>query len=396
MRGQKLTLWLLLPFVPIVALGARLFGHASHFQDGEGQIPPTIGREIALVGWQDVFQYQLIPYQGSLLVDSSLSAVGYGVFGDHLLAWHSVGIFYGVVITVCGFLVLKKCCGNAGALAFPVLIAGMPFVIKDGLLGVIGGHAGGVAYGLAALACAVWADATTRRRWLPLLAGLFWAFGVWYVRTTYVVFPALVLALVPTWRSGLPRLLLGGCLLPLLLWFNAQALVSEVPRFMGNDVQEFALGLATDIGRSKDEDLETIVRPVGHFAEASGWALRRVLYEQPAPVREKKARALPGTHALGVGWVIAWVVSIPAALLGWLWAWRRKNQGGTGGDGSLAGTAPLAVVLFCASYVLAYVASDSRVEVEALEMALALALLTAARSFFVPRPMARAVTLSTI
>ena len=80
----------LLACLPVVALFARLYSQPDHLQDGEGQIPATIARELSQIGFRDVFHYQVIDYQGSLVVDPILASLGYTLFGDHVLAWHGL------------------------------------------------------------------------------------------------------------------------------------------------------------------------------------------------------------------------------------------------------------------------------------------------------------------
>ena len=84
----------LLACLPVVALFARLYAQPDHLQDGEGRIPATIARELSQVGFRDVFHYQVIDYQGSLVIDPILASLGYTLFGDHVLAWHGLALVY--------------------------------------------------------------------------------------------------------------------------------------------------------------------------------------------------------------------------------------------------------------------------------------------------------------
>ena len=113
---------------------------------------PTVGRELFHRHVGDLFYYQIIVYQGSLLVDALLDMVGFAVFGDHLFAWQSVSLFYVAGIVLAGGALLYQASGRAAAVGFSLLVAGSPFLVKDGLLACIGGHGSGLFFALLATA----------------------------------------------------------------------------------------------------------------------------------------------------------------------------------------------------------------------------------------------------
>ena len=210
--------------LPLLACLGRLLSHPTYFIDGEALITPTIGRELLHGHLFDAIHYQLIVYQGSLLVDGLLTAVGFAVFSDHLFAWQWLSLAYVLGISACGAWLLRRTAGPFAALAFLLLLAGAPFLVKDGMLAAIGGHTTGLLYALLALALALPDREGRHRKWQPLASGLVLGFGTWYLRTVALAGPAILLALLPAGRQALARFALGTLLFPLLLFANVLGL----------------------------------------------------------------------------------------------------------------------------------------------------------------------------
>ena len=141
--------------LPLAACLVRLLSHPAYFIDGEALITPTIGRELRHGHLLDAIHYQLIVYQGSLLVDGLLTGLGFLLFGDHLRAWQWLSLAYVLGISVTGAWLLRKTGGTMAALSFLLLLAGTPFLVKDGMLAAIGGHTTGLLYALLAVAVAI-------------------------------------------------------------------------------------------------------------------------------------------------------------------------------------------------------------------------------------------------
>jgi hypothetical protein len=243
----------------------------------------------------------------------------------------------------------------------------MPFFLKDGLLAMIGGHSVGIVYGTVALAFAVYGQRSGRARWWPLAAGLIWAVGCWYIRTTYVVFPALVLALVPLGRGGLLRFGLGTLLLPCLLWANASILVDQVQRYEQVEVASLTLELALRLDHSEDS---TEVYPNSQLSEATGWLFRDFLFAQPE-AGDQQLHSLPGAAALGVLWVVAWLASIPLFLLAMKLDLGQDGRDPQDARASGGWTALRAALLMLPlSYIAAYLITPERIELAAVHQAL--------------------------
>ena len=357
----------LISLVPAGALLLRLMAQPEHLDDSEGQIPATIARELWLAGPWDVFHYQLIAYQGSLVMDPLLALPGHLFLGDHLLAWHGLAVVYIALLSYAASSILARCGFGAGEWIAPVLFAAMPFVLKDGLLAMIGGHGTGIVYGMIALALAVHGGRAGRARWWPLAAGIVWALGCWYVRTTYVVLPALVLALVPLGRAAWLRFGLGVAVLPGLLLLNAHFLVEQVPRYEAVD----PVGLAADLAFGAVADSGSqhgTAYPTSQLAEATGWIFREVLFAQPEAT-DHTLRELPGARRLGAVWVLAWLASLPLLGLA-LGMARRDGPGADGADTPGMWARRAATVLLPAAYVGAYLASPQRIELAAVSQVL--------------------------
>lgn len=234
----KLKVWRLAPFalVPAVvaALAFRLVAHALYLHDHESLMVPTVGRELAHGHWLQAPQLHYNFHQGGVLIDGALSAVGFRLFGDHLLAWKWYSLAYAAGITVAGIVVLRKSAGTAGAIFLALLMAAAPFLVKDAILTPAGHHSTAFFYALAALAIAMQGSERgppSFRR--ALFAGLVLGVGVWYTRTCLAAGPAVALAL---FRGGIRTSvrawagLAAGCLIfPAMVAVEANAALHQIP-----------------------------------------------------------------------------------------------------------------------------------------------------------------------
>lgn len=352
--------WCLLVLLPVAAGLARLAGHPGAFFDGEASIPATIGRELHLCGADLVFHYQLIPYQGSLVLDSLLSSVGYGLFGDHLLAWHAVPLLWLLMASVAGTWVLFRATGVAGAVAWPLLLATAPFLVKDGLVSGIGGHASAPAWGLAALAVALAIDPERRATWgLAVLAGAVLALGTWHTRSAALAGPALVLVCLRGGWRALLGLALGLLLFPLLFWLNLHALLEGGTFWTGTDPGDLARR-ALIPGAQLGEGRPLLTK----LGEALGWSPSPLFFWQPADW-QGAAPTRPGAVLSGRLVAVAWLMAVPV-IVGVLARHRRRARSD---DAPRLPLLPLAALLaLVLAWPAAYAARDFTVEQSVLSL----------------------------
>lgn len=357
--------WALLVALPVVAALLRLAGHPGAFQDGEASIPATIGRELHLCGPHLVFHYQVIAYQGSLVLDSLLSAAGYAAFGDHLLAWHWVPLLWLLLASAAGTAVLHLAAGPAGAAAWPMLLAAAPFVVKDGVVSGIGGHAAGPGWGLLALALALRAGPGGRRAWLwGLLSGLALSLGAWHIRSAALAAPALVLACSRGGRPALLGMVAGLLGFPALVSANVAAL--EAGTFRAG-AHPWGLTLQILDPGPQAGPQRPLVEKLG---QATGWLLAPTLFMQPADWRG----AAPGRPLAGAaGWVfvVSWLLALPALALAGLA--RRGDVVAPAERVPATGGRPLAAVLALAmawpiAYVVLHLAAEESIRVLARDI----------------------------
>ncbi|MBJ95592.1 MAG: hypothetical protein CMP23_14105 [Rickettsiales bacterium] len=349
--------WLFLLAAPLLALLARLFAHPAYFIDGEALITPTIGRELRHGHLLDLFHYQLIVYQGSLLLDGLLTSLGFLLFGDHLLAWQWLSLAYTVGIAAAGAVVLQRSSGSFAAFSFPLLLACAPFLVKDGLLAAIGGHTTGLFYVLVALAVALPAGPTNGRSCRPLLAGLLLGLGTWYLRSAAVAIPALLLALNPRGRDAQRRFLIGFLLFPALVLLNIAALwITDSPDAAGG-----VLALAAKVTwqlRELGAAERDLLAKVG---EAIGLPYLSLLFAQPPSAVNSIVPERPFAYASGVLWVSGFLVASIWGLFGLLrWSYSLLNNRLKRGQQRSSGAS--AVALLALSWALTYVLSPLRAE----------------------------------
>ncbi len=351
------VLWGIALLLPALACLGRLISHPGYFIDGEALITPTIGREFRHGHLFEAIHYQLIVYQGSLLWDGLLTALGFAVFGDHLLAWQWVSLAYVVGISVAGAMVLRRSSGPAAALSFVLLLASAPFLLKDGMLAAIGGHTTGLFYALLAVALALPGPGGKHRSWQPLAAGLALSFGAWYLRTVVLAGPAVLLALWPAGRPALLRFALGLLLFPALLVANVLALlIAGSPDAAGGifSLVRKVLWELREIG-SAPRDL------FGKLGEAMGLPYHSLLFAQPESAVDSMVPERPGGDLSARLWTFAWLGSLSTAFVAFRSRRHGENSEGEALESSLPAGARVVATL-CLSYGLVYVLSPLRAE----------------------------------
>ncbi len=347
---------------------ARLRAHAHYLHDSESLMVPTVGRELAHGHWGEWIHYQYTLYQGGIMLDGALAGLGFGLFGDHLLAWRWYALAYALGIALAGMAVLRRTAGWPAALALPVLLAAAPFVLKDGLITPAGHHVSGTFFALLALAIALGGRREGDEQSGPgrpgfvrgLLAGVALGVGSVYMRPVVSAGPALALVLL--WGGWRPLLGLAlGCLsMPALVWFGSQALASGVSPYD----QWGAVGtFKTAMWAPRAEPAPQQALP--KLMEALSPPLRPLLFAQPlsrsgAPFAVRDLYA-----AAGHLWSVAWLAT-PALLLATgatLLSLRRRPA-----LRRLAwGTA--VILLLAAGYAATYIASPFRVDDGLVELA---------------------------
>ena len=283
-RSAGIAAGAVLTAVAAVALLGRMFAHAAYLHDTESLMIPTVGRELLHGHTADWIHYQYEVYQGAILVDGALSALGFVLFGDQLLAWHWYSLLYLVGIAVAGMAILRHSSGMAGALVFPMLLAAAPFLIKDGLITPMGHHATGPFFALAALAVALGGrgrgpDGSGPRTLTvgrAFAAGLVLGVGCWYMRTVIAAAPALALAVLPGGRRALGAAAAGFMAYPILTGINCWFFTQHVDPYT-------EWGFWTTLGASmaSPRALAAAVDPVSKSMEALALPFRHLLFAQP-------------------------------------------------------------------------------------------------------------------
>ncbi len=325
----------------------RLLWHPHFLLDDETTFVNTVGRQWALGAPGAWTRYQLIPYQGSFLVDALLSSLGYRMVGDHLLAWFWVPMAYVTAFSALGASLCARIGGRWGLWLWVALLAGAPFLLKDGLISMPGGHTSSIVWALLAVLAVDRALAGSDRA--ALVAGLIAGFGAWYTRSAVIVCAAVpfVFLVAGRWRS-MRRALLGLLSLPLLLLLNGWALTVAGP-WAGKDAPgDLWSRMLWHIYGGGD----AAWAPLGKTLEVVGVAGWRQLFAQPVPLPGEtvaELSALPGA---------LWAAAFAGALvLAAGLVVRRVREPGA------VQTVDL-VALLGLLYAAAYVVSPLRVEPE--------------------------------
>jgi len=338
----------------------RLRGHAGYLHDAESLMVPTVGRELAHGHWGDAIRYQFNLTQGGILWDAGLAALGFKVFGDHLLAWKWYAIGYGLLGAWFGMVILKRTGGRLAAALWPLLLMAAPFLLKDGILTPAGHHTSGFMWALGALAVALGGRAERPSWRRGLAAGLLLGVAMFYMRTAISAGPAVAIALL---RGGWRPLLAcgGGTLsLPAIATANAVAFVAG-----GSPYREWGLPetLKVLLWAPKAEKLDAALVP--KLLEALSWSLRDLNFAQPVPLTGD-AQPLPIMTVAGVGWSAAWL-AVPALLVlaGIVLALARRRADDPDATRQLWGTAVVGALVV--GYVGTYVLSPFRIDPFLLE-----------------------------
>jgi len=330
----------------------RLLWHPHFLLDDETTFVNTVGRDWALGAPGAPTRLQLITYQGSFLLDAWLSSWGYRVFGDHLLAWFWVPAAYVAAFVALGGELSRRVGGRWGLWLWAGLVAGSPFLLKDGLISMPGGHSSSIVWALGSLVALerAFAGSTRAAFWAGVLAG----FAAWYTRSAVLVAALLpFVLLISCRRRALARAGVGLLLLPALLVLNGIALSVAGP-WAGNEAPAdlWSRLLWNVYGLDGHEPSLW-----GKTIEVIGIASWHQLFAQPA--------ALPG-EAIPVGWIwpgAIWAaaflgVGVTAVLL--LAARARRLR-----EFDIVDSVALLVLL----YATAYVISPLRIEPQTLDYA---------------------------
>ncbi len=373
----------------LVAIGPlvlRLVGHTSYLHDPESLMLPTVGRELSHGHWGDLVLYRYNAYQGGVVIDGLLAAIGFKVFGDHVLAWHWAHLAYAAGIALFGMAVLRRTSTAAGAVAFALFFATMPFVLKDGLITPAGHHASSVFYALLALWIAVGRRSRGGVELRPgfgrgLAAGVVVAVGAWYGRSVVSIGPAVALALLPGGLRSLLGLGIGCLVLPALGAADAWWLSREFQPYAAWGFEEtFRTAMWKPHASSIDPDR------MSKLWEALSVAVEPMLFGQPF---DPDRRFVESAHLIGSEiWSGAWskvpvLLAAALAVLGGLWARhvRRDRIGSAEPPGVAEGADPAAppwrrltwgtavVSAVVAGYIGSYVFSPFRIDPGTVQLA---------------------------
>ena len=325
----------------------RLLWHPHFLLDDETTFVNTVGREWALGAPGAWTRYQLIPYQGSFLIDALLSSLGYHLVGDHLLAWFLVPMAYVAAFAALGAALCAGIGARWGLWLWVALLAGAPFLLKDGLISMPGGHTTSIVWVLLAVLAVDRALAGSDRA--ALAAGAIAGFATWYTRSAVIVAAVVPFVFLVSGRwQALRRALVGLSSLPLLLLLNGWALTVAGP-WAGNDAPAdvWSRLLWNIYGGGQAE-----WSPIGKLLEVVGLSGWRQLFAQPV--------ALPGETVAelsvlpGAPWAAALALALVLAVV--LLARRVRSPK----DLQTVEVVALLAVLYAAAYVL----SPLRVEPE--------------------------------
>jgi hypothetical protein len=298
-----------------VMLWVRLAAHCSHVRHTETiSLLPTVGRELACGQMRYLSGYYINPGHPSTLLDGFLSAAGFALLGEHYLAWQWVPLLYAGLLGVGGAWLLAQVGGPRAAGAFLLLLAASPFLVKDGLLAMVGYHASGVVFGVAALALAVGASPhrTFDRR--AFAAGVVLGMGVFYLRTSVAAVPAVGLAVLAGGRRSVRDMALGTLSFPVLLACTAVVRLhglalekSPRPLVWGDVTHSISWAFPTSMDGGTRPPLE-----LSKLGDLVAWPLIEALFAQPPALETGIAPVHGGLTLAGGIWVLGWIL---AALL---------------------------------------------------------------------------------
>jgi len=270
-----------------------------------------------------------------------MAAAGFAVFGDDLMAWKAYGLLYIFGIALAGWAVLRRTGGAVAAAAFPALLAVSPLLVKDSLITPAGHHSSGVFYALLAVALALGGSGPARPG-RALLAGVTLGFAAFYMRTSVVVGPAILLALAPAGKRSVAAFLAGCWAFPALAALNALG-IDRASAHPGSDFRQIYEALMWSPRATPTE-----APLAAKVAEAFGWPVRHLLFAQ---VKDPIAGDFPNRAVYDVAATVlawSWLLALPA--LAAAAAAARKFRGSW------------VVALIAAGYLAAYALSPFRFE----------------------------------
>jgi len=352
--------WFALVLLPLSSLWARLVAHPLHLRDPEFMMVPTAGREYAHGHLSDLIAHQInFETHHGYLTDALLAAAGFRVFGEHYLAWQWVPLLYAAVFVVASLSILQRTCGQAGAVAFCALFTAGPFLMKDGVLAMVGAHAAGAALMLAALALAMRCGSARRFDARAVAAGATIAAGAWYL-------PTVVIAAVPvfaaTARCGGRRLrdVALGLAVVVPLWCATVAVqMGEHAGQPAGSSDSFGSALLQSLPslRAASAGAESRGVDLGKLPDVVGWSVAGTLFAQPASLTDGVVPMHRGQVVLGRVWCLAWIAALVASVIAIVAAALRRtaSRGPIGWDGALVLSLPL---LYGAAYLLSPMAIE--------------------------------------
>lgn len=364
---RRSMIWVGIAAMPVLGVWLRLRAHPAHGFDEETSLAASAAREFVHGRLLYFPHFHLNLHQGSQLIDAFLAMPGFLLFGDHVLAWASVSLFYVAVFAAAGGWIAHRFAGWPAAWLLSALLAVSPFLLKDGLLAIAGGHAPVATWAILAVALALAARGDPppdgdevgplRRERLALLAGLVAGVGAFYTRSAVVAWPAVLLILWPAPNGGtlmaelravlhskrLRRVLIGAAIFPILSvgltvsheivqtqWGREHSFGSLLRRSLNPIVSmEGCSDYQIEVGLCGDRDQESwLGRKLNKTGEVLGAKHIRHQFLQPDSLRTGRALRSDGARGairdgMGAVWVLAYLVALPL-LVGLVFAGRLQ------------------------------------------------------------------------
>ena len=321
--------WIALVLLPMASLWARLVAHPLHLRDPEFMLVPTAGWEYAHGHLTDLLAQQInFQTHHGYLTDALLAAAGFTLLGDHYMAWEWIPLLYASVLIVAALSILRRTAGLPGAVAFSALFAAGPFLMKDGVLAMVGAHTAGTALMLAAVALVMGSRPGRHFDGRTLAAGATLAWGFWYL-------PTVVIAAVPVGAlaalHGLRRMrdLAIGLAVIVPLWCVTVAVQmgecagpdGEIEASLSTAIQEVLPSLYLD-----DDEDEPSSGDLSKVADVFGWTAANTLFAQPMSLADGRVPDHRGRRGLGYLWCLAWLAAFVTAGAATVNSLRRKNR----------------------------------------------------------------------
>lgn len=271
--------WLAVVLLPVLGAFLRYRGHSAHAYDPETSLAVTAAREWVHGRFEFLPHYHFNLHQGSQIIDALLAVPGIWLFGDHTMSWAFVALLWVAVTAGAGAFVLQRLVGWTAAGVWASLLSLSPFLIKDGMMALSGGHPPVAGQVLAALALAVVARRSEGRRRIlyALAAGAVVGIGTWYTRSVVVAGPCVVVALWPSPGSG-------GLVDELLRGFRSKALwvgLAGMALFPALLVMTFALHHIAETRSSTDDNFaQRLLNPIVDMESCTHYEIQNGLCEE--------------------------------------------------------------------------------------------------------------------